>query len=48
MERIGDRRVIYRLSVGKPEGKGQFGRCRLNEPNIKLIFNSGMERHGLD
>jgi hypothetical protein len=46
--RIGDRRGVYRLFVGKREGKGPFGRRRLNEDNIKLIFNSGMERHGLD
>jgi hypothetical protein len=46
--RIGDRRGVYRLFVGKPEAKGPFWRCRLNEDNIKLIFYSGMERHGLD
>jgi hypothetical protein len=46
--RIGDRRGVYRVFVGKPEGKGPIGKCRLNEDNIKFIFNSGMEIHGLD
>ena len=46
--RIGDRRGVYRLFVGKPEGKVPPGRCRLIEGYFKLIFKSGMERHGMD
>jgi hypothetical protein len=34
---MGDRRVVYRVLVGKPEGKRPFGRHRLRwEDNIKM------------
>jgi len=34
---MGERRVVYRVMVGKPEGKGRLGRPRLRcEGNIKL------------
>ena len=33
----GERRGVYRVLVGKPEGKSQFGRPRLRwEDNIKM------------
>ena len=35
--RMAERRVVYRLLVGKPEGKRPFGRPRLRwEDNIKM------------
>jgi hypothetical protein len=35
----GERRGVYRILVGKPEGKRPFGRPRLRwEDNIKCIF----------
>jgi hypothetical protein len=33
---MGERRGVYRVLVGKPEGKRQLGRLR--EDNTKLIF----------
>jgi hypothetical protein len=34
---VGDRRVAYRASVGRPEGKRPFGRPALRcEDNIKM------------
>jgi hypothetical protein len=34
---MGDRRGVYRVMVGKPEGKRPFGRPRLRwEDNIKI------------
>jgi len=37
VERMGERRGVYRVLVGKPEGKRQFGRptCRW-EDDIKM------------
>ena len=36
---IGERRSVYRVSVGKPEGNGPLGRHRLGwEDNIKMDF----------
>jgi len=35
--RIGERTVVYRVSVGKPEGKRQLGRPRRGwEDNVKM------------
>jgi len=48
--RIGDERGVYRILVGKPEGKRPLGRPRRRwEDNIK-IGSSGSEMwgHGLD
>jgi len=37
VERVGKRRGVYRLLVGKPEGKGPFERCRCKwEDNTKM------------
>ena len=37
VERMGDRRGLYRVLVGKPEAKRQFGRPRRRwEDNIKM------------
>ena len=37
MERIGERRVVYRVLVGKSEGRRQLGRPRRRwEDNIKM------------
>ena len=37
MARMGEGRVVYRVLVGKPEGKRPFGRPRLRwEDNIKM------------
>ena len=37
MERMWERRGVYRFLVGKPEGKRQFGRPRRRwEDNIKM------------
>jgi hypothetical protein len=34
---MGERRVVYRVLVGKPEGKRRLGRPRLKwEDNIKM------------
>jgi hypothetical protein len=36
---MGERRGVYRVLVGKPEGKRSHGRPRLRwEDNIKTIF----------
>jgi len=38
--RIGERRGLYRVLVGKPEGKSPLGRPRRRwEDNIKWIFS---------
>jgi len=35
--RVGERRVVYRVLVGKPEGNGQLGRPKRRwEDNIKM------------
>jgi hypothetical protein len=51
--RIGDRRGVYRVSVGKPEGKSPLGRPKLRwEYNIKIdlqevgCFGNGLDRAG--
>jgi hypothetical protein len=37
VERIGERRIVYRILVGKPGGKRPLGRPRLRwEDNIKM------------
>ena len=37
VERMGERRSVYRVLVGKPEGKRQLGRPRRRwEDNIKM------------
>jgi hypothetical protein len=37
---IGDKRVVYKVLVRKPEGKGPLGRPRhRRKDNINLIFN---------
>ena len=37
VERIGDRRGVYRVLVGKPEGKGPLGKPRRKwKNNIKM------------
>jgi hypothetical protein len=37
--RMGERRVVYRVLVGKPEGKRPLGRSRRRwEDNIKMDF----------
>ena len=39
---MAERRVVYRLLVGKPEGKRPFGRPRLRwEDNIKMDLQEG-------
>ena len=39
MARMGERRGVYRVSVGKPEGKRPLGRpSRGREDNIKMDF----------
>jgi hypothetical protein len=43
----GERRRVYRLLVGKPEGKRPLGKCRHRwEENIKMIFRKWDE--GMD
>jgi len=38
--RMGDKRGVYRVLIGKPEGKRPLGRPRhRREDNINLIFN---------
>jgi len=34
--RMGERRGIYRVWIGKPEGKRPLGRSRLRRDNIKM------------
>jgi hypothetical protein len=48
--RMGERRGVYRVSVGKPEGKSPLGRPRHTwEYNIKLDLQAvGCWMHGLD
>ena len=37
LARMGERRGVYWVMVGKPEGKGPIGRCRHRwEDNIKI------------
>jgi len=52
--RMGDTRGVFRVSVGKPEGKRPFGRHRLRwEDNIKMDLQevgcgggNGLDRAG--
>jgi len=47
--RIGDRRGVYRVLVGKPEGKRPIGRPRRRlEHNIKMDLQKVECRYGLD
>ena len=47
--RMGERRCVYRVLVGKPEGKRPLGRpMRRWENNIKISSGSGMWGYGLD
>ena len=48
--RMGERRGVYRVLVGKPEGKRPLGRSRGRwEDNIKIdLQGSGMWVYGLD
>ena len=47
--RIGDRRGVYRVFVGKPEGKRRLGRPRHRwEGNIKIDLQEVMWGHELD
>jgi hypothetical protein len=47
---MGERRGLYRVLVGKPEGKRPLGRHRRGwEDNIKIVLQEvGWGRHGLD
>jgi len=47
--RMGDGRGIFRVLVGKPEGKKPLGRprCRWDD-NIKIDLGSGMLGYGLE
>ena len=43
VERMGERRGLYRFLVGKPEGKRQFGRLKRRwEENIKMDFQEAI------
>ena len=47
--RMGDRRGMYRVLVGKPEGKRPLGRRDVDERIIlRWVFRSGMWGCGLD
>ena len=47
--RIGERRGVYRVLVGKPKGKRPFGRPKLRwEDNIKMDLQEVGWRYGLD
>ena len=47
--RMGERRGVYRILVGKPEGKRPLGRPRRRWDNIKMDLQEvGCGRHGLD
>ena len=47
---MGESRGVYRVLMGKPEGKRSLGRPRLRgEDNIKMNLQEvGCEGHGLD
>ena len=46
---MGERRGVYRVLVGKPEGKRPLGRPRRRwEDNIKMNFQEVRWGHGLD
>ena len=47
--RIGERRAIYRVLMGKPEGKRPLGKPRRRwEDNIKMIFRKWDVGYGLN
>jgi len=47
--RMAERRGLYRVLVGKPEGKKPLERPRCRwEIILRWIFRSGMGGHGLD
>jgi hypothetical protein len=48
--RMGEERVVYRVLVGKPEGKRPLGRSRRRwQDNIKMgLQEVGCGRYGLD
>jgi len=47
--RMGKRRGVYRILVGRLEGITELGRPRRRwENNIKKVFSSGMGKHGPD
>jgi hypothetical protein len=47
--RMGERRGMYRVLVGKAEGKRQLGRHRRRwEDNIKMTFQKWIWEYGLD
>jgi hypothetical protein len=49
VSRMGERRGIYKVFVGKPEGKRPFGRSRRRrEDNIKINLQGVGWRHVLD
>jgi len=49
LARAGERRVAYRVLVGKPEGKRPPGRLRLRlEDNIKMDLQEVACGHGLN
>jgi hypothetical protein len=49
VKRIGERRGIYRILVGKPKGKRQFGRPRRRWRIIlRWIFRKWNGVHGLN
>ena len=50
VERMGERRGVYRVLVGKPEGKRPLGRPRRRwEHNIKMDLREvGCAEYGLD
>jgi hypothetical protein len=44
--RMGERRVVYRVLVGRPEGMRSLGRPRHRwKDNIKIVFGSGLWGH---
>jgi hypothetical protein len=46
---MGERRIAYRIWIGKPEGKRPLGRPRSRwVDNIKMDFRDRMEWCGLD
>jgi hypothetical protein len=47
--RMGDRKGVYRVLVGRPERKRHLGDLRVGGSIIlKWIYKNGLGRHGLD
>jgi hypothetical protein len=46
--RMGERRVIYRVLVEKPRGKGPFGRPRSRWEDNKMVHLKEVGRGGMD